>query len=62
MTPMTPMMTVDSAVVADDAGDRLGDVAEAAVHALREDELLALLGGVGLDDADAARAPRSAGR
>ena len=37
-----------------DAGDRLRDVAEQAVHAPREDQLLALLGGVGLDDPDAA--------
>ena len=36
------------------AGHRLRDVAEQPVRALREDELLALLGGVGLDDADAA--------
>ena len=36
------------------AGDRLGDVAEQPVNALREDQLFALLGGVGLDDADAA--------
>ena len=39
-----------------------GDVAEQLVDALREDELLALLGGVGLDDADAAERLRSAGR
>ena len=37
-----------------DAGQRLRDVAEQPVRALREHELLALLGGVGLDDADAA--------
>ena len=37
-----------------DAGHRLRDVAEQAVHALGEHELLALLGRVGLDDADAA--------
>ena len=36
------------------AGHRLRDVPEQAVRALGEDDLLALLGGVGLDDADAA--------
>ena len=36
------------------AGQRLRDVAEQAVRALREHELLALLGGVRLDDAHAA--------
>ena len=36
------------------AGHRLGDVAEQPVRALGEDDLLALLRGVGLDDADAA--------
>ena len=36
------------------AGHRLGDVAEQPVRALGEDDLLALLGGVGLDDPDAA--------
>ena len=53
-TPMMPTMTVLPAVRRRDAGHRLGDVAEQAVRALREDDLLALLGGVGLDDADAA--------
>ena len=38
-----------------DAGHRLRDVAEQAVRALREHDLLALLGGVALDDADAAQ-------
>ena len=37
-----------------DAGHRLGDVAEQPVGAVREDDLFALLGGVALDDADAA--------
>ena len=37
-----------------DAGHRLGDVAEQPVGAVGEDDLLALLGGVALDDADAA--------
>ena len=36
------------------AGHRLGDVAEQPVGALREDDLFALLGGVALDDANAA--------
>ena len=36
------------------AGQRLGDVAEQPVRALGEHHLLALLGRVGLDDADAA--------
>ena len=35
-------------------GHRLGDVAEELVRALREHEIFAALGGVGLDDADAA--------
>ena len=37
-----------------DAGHRLGDVAEELVRALREDQVLAPLGRVGLDDAHAA--------
>ena len=39
-----------------DAGQRLRDVAEQPMGAAREHQLLALLGGVGLDDADAAEA------
>ena len=41
-------------MIADTPVIDLRDVAEQPVHALREDELLALLRGVGLDDADAA--------
>ena len=37
-----------------DAGDRLGDVAEQPVHALREHQLFALFGRVGLHDPDPA--------
>ena len=51
---MTPMTTVENAVDGRHAGDRLRDVAEEPMHAAREDELLALLGGVGLHDPDAA--------
>jgi hypothetical protein len=36
------------------ARNRLRDVPEQAMHAFREDQLLTLLGGVGLDDPDAA--------
>ena len=52
--PMAPMTTLENAVVAGDAGHRLRDVAEQLVRALREDEVLAPLGRVGLHDADAA--------
>ena len=62
ITPMTPTMTVRQRRRRRDAGHRLGDVAQQLVDALREDDLLALLGGVGLDDADAAERLRSAGR
>ena len=54
MTPMTPTTTVENAVIAETPVIDLRDVAEQPVHALGEDQLLALLGGVGLDDADAA--------
>ena len=53
-TPMMPMITVLPAVRRGHAGHRLRDVAEQPVRALGEDDLLALLGGVRLDDADAA--------
>ena len=52
--PVAPMTSDENAVIGRDAGQRLRDVAEQPVRALREDELFALLGRVGLDDADAA--------
>ena len=52
--PMAPMTTLENAVVAETPVIDLRDVAEQLVRALGEDEILALLGGVGLDDADAA--------
>ena len=52
--PIAPMTSAENAVDGRHAGQRLRDVAEQPVRALREDELLALLGRVGLDDADAA--------
>ena len=52
--PMAPITSDENAPIGRDAGQRLRDVAEQPVRALREDELLALLGRVGLDDADAA--------
>ena len=54
-TPMTPTMTVEPAVTAETPGDRSGDVVEEPVDARREHRLLALLGDVGLHDADAAQ-------
>jgi hypothetical protein len=51
--PTSPTTTVEPAVVAGHAGDRARDVAEEAVHALREHRLLAPLGAVRLHDADA---------
>ncbi len=54
MTPMTPTTTVENAVIAETPVIDLRDVAEQPVDALGEDELFALLGGVGLDDPDAA--------
>ena len=54
MTPMIPMIAVENAVIAETPVIDLRDVAEQPVGALGEDQLLALLGGVGLDDADAA--------
>ena len=53
-TPMTPTITVLPAVVADTPVIDLRDVAEQAMRALGEDDLFALLGGVALDDANAA--------
>ena len=53
-TPSAPTTTVAKALTPETAGHRAGDVAEELVRALGEDQLLALLGGVGLDDADAA--------
>ena len=53
-TPMTPTMSVDTADDGGDADHRLRDVPEQPVDALREDQRLAPLGRVGLDDADAA--------
>ncbi len=53
-TPMTPMTTVENAVIADTPVIDFATLRNRRCDALREDELLALLGGVGLDDADAA--------
>ena len=52
---MTPTMTVEAAATAETPIIELSDVAEQAMDALREDQRLALLGGIGLDDADAAQ-------
>ena len=52
--PIAPMTTLRERGDRRHAGQRLRDVAEQAVRALREDQLLALLGRVRLDDADAA--------
>ena len=48
------MTTVENAVMPETPVIDLRDVAEQPVHALGEDQVLALLGGVGLDDPDAA--------
>ena len=54
-TPTTPMITVlPTSVGRRHAGHRLRDVAEQAMRAVREHDLFALLGGVALDDANAA--------
>ena len=54
-TPMAPTTTLENAVGGRDAGHRLRDVPEQPVRALREDQILATLGGVGLHDAHAAQ-------
>ena len=59
-TPTMPTMTVLPAVVADTPVIDLA-MFRNSVRALGEDDLFALLCGVGLDDANARRALRSAG-
>ena len=54
ITPMTPTMTVESADVADMPVIVFATLRSSLCAPLREDDLLALLGGVGLHDADAA--------
>ena len=52
--PLAPITSDENAMTADVPVSDLRDVAEQPVRALREHELFALLGRVGLDDADAA--------
>ena len=54
MTPMTPTTTVENAVIADTPVIDCAMLRNSRLTPLREDELLALLRGVGLDDPDAA--------
>ena len=54
VTPITPTITVENAVMADTPVIDFATLRIQPVHPLGEHQLLALLGRVGLDDADAA--------